>query len=151
VFNVRDKRNDSPSLDLFSLVDAKRTPLTRTTSRAARFSPDGRWVAYETSNGIVIRSAKAGSYGSSPEYPITKGGTTPMWRGDGKELYYLNNHTLTAVGITVNGNKLEPSAPEPLFTANFENEERRNRYVVSKDGKRFLIIVRDSELADASP
>jgi hypothetical protein len=151
IFNVRNKRDDAPSLELLSLIDAKRTPLTRTVSRAARFSPDGRWVAYETTNGIVVRSARPGNYGLSTEYSITKSGgaTTPMWRGDGRELFYLDRHTLTAVQISVDGTRLTASVPERLFTANFEDEERRNRYAVTRDGQRFLVIVRDSELADA--
>jgi hypothetical protein len=73
-----------------------------------------------------------------------------MWRGDGRELFYLDRHTLTAVQISVDGARLTASVPERLFTANFEDEERRNRYVVTEDGQRFLVIVRDSELADAS-
>ena len=36
------------------------------------------------------------------------------------------------------------------FAISIANEERRNRYVVTKDGQRFLLIVRDSEIADAS-
>jgi len=43
IFNVRNKRDDTPSLELLSLENAKRTPVTRSASRAARFSPDGRW------------------------------------------------------------------------------------------------------------
>jgi hypothetical protein len=73
-----------------------------------------------------------------------------MWRGDGSELFYLDQHTLTAVQINVSGTRLTVSTPQRLFTADFENEERRNRYVVTKDGQRFLIIVRESEIADAS-
>jgi serine/threonine protein kinase len=152
IFNVRNKRDDAPSLEMLSLENAKRTPVTRTASRAARFSPDGRWVAYETSSGIVVRKTIAGSRGQSIEYPITTSGgaTTPMWRGDGSELFYLDQHTLTAVQINVSGTRLTVSTPQRLFTADFENEERRNRYVVTKDGQRFLIIVRESEIADAS-
>jgi hypothetical protein len=71
-----------------------------------------------------------------------------MWRGDGRELFYLDHHTLTAVQISVDGTRLTASVPESLFTANFEDEERRNRYVVTRDGQRFLVIVRDSEIAD---
>jgi len=65
-----------------------------------------------------------------------------MWRGDGKVLYYLDHNTLTAVGLTVNGNSLTVSPPSPLFNVNIEVNERRNRFVVTKDGERFLVIVR---------
>ena len=45
-----------------------------------------------------------------------------MWRGDGRELFYLDRHTLTAVQISVDGTRLTASVPESLFTVNFEDE-----------------------------
>jgi len=69
-------------------------------SRGA-FSPDGRWVAYQSNESgrpeIYLRpfvppaaaSAAAGAAGGQWQV-TTAGGIIPLWRPDGKELYYLN-------------------------------------------------------------
>lgn len=66
-----------------------------------------------------------------------------MWRGDGKELFFLAGHTLMAVELSIESGKVIASSPRPLFNVNIEDEERRNRYLVSQDGQRFLFIVKD--------
>ena len=46
----------------------------------------------------------------------TAGGIYPVWRPDGKELYYLNPAgAMMAAPITVTGATLEPGAPVVLF------------------------------------
>jgi hypothetical protein len=66
-----------------------------------------------------------------------------MWRGDGKELFFLEEHTLMAVEINTRNGKVIAGSPRPLFDVNIEDQERRNRYLVSQDGQRFLFIVKD--------
>jgi hypothetical protein len=48
-----------------------------------------------------------------------------------------------SVAITTNGNGVVVGIPQPLFNADIEDEERRNRYVVTRDGQRFLVIVKE--------
>jgi hypothetical protein len=46
----------------------------------------------------------------------TAGGVFPVWRPDGKELYYLNSAgAMMAAPITVTGATLEPGTPVVLF------------------------------------
>ena len=69
--------------------------------------------------------------------------TTSMWRADGKELFYLENGKLMSVQIETNGDRLIAGEPRPLFKVNVEDQERRNRYLVSRDGL-FLVVLKST-------
>jgi Tol biopolymer transport system component len=127
-----------------------------------RFSPDGRWVAYQSDesgrNEIYVRpfdppaatGMPAGTAGS--RWPVsTAGGIMPVWRPDGKELYYLNPAgAMMAAPITVNGATLEPGSPVVLFQTRIVgggvDAQNQGQYDVAPDG-RFLI---NTVLAEAS-
>src|SRR5262249_33032390 len=59
--------------------------------RAARFSPDGKWIAYQSDESgqdpqVYVQTIPAGG----GKFQISaSGGVMPAWRHDGKELYYL--------------------------------------------------------------
>jgi hypothetical protein len=70
---------------------------TRFDEDGARFSPDGRWIAYASNESgryeIYVRefNASAGSAQTGGKWLVSKGGgTKPEWRSDGKELTYVN-------------------------------------------------------------
>lgn len=66
------------------------------------------------------------------------GGNYPLWRGDGRELYYIApDGLLMAVEV---GRDMTVSAPKMLFQLNlpFSPAPTIYRYAVSKDGQRFL-------------
>ena len=72
----------------------------------------------------------------------TAGGFLPVWRPDGKELYYINlAGEMMAAPITVVGDTLQPGAPVVLFPTRIigggGGQIGRN-YDVGPDG-RFLI------------
>jgi hypothetical protein len=71
-----------------------------------------------------------------------RGGNQPQWRGDGKELFYLDGATLTAVEVNTEGTSFSAGTPKPLFGVNIEAEQRRNRYIATQDGQRFLVVLR---------
>jgi eukaryotic-like serine/threonine-protein kinase len=120
---------------------------------AARFSPDGRWVAYHSDQSgraeIYIRpfSAEepAATSNSGGIIQVSNGGGIyPSWRKDGSELYYLApDARLMAVPLKSNGGHLEASEPVPLFQTHvlqggtMNNQGRQ--YDVAPDG-RFLIV-----------
>jgi len=71
---------------------------TEFTETGARFSPDGRWIAYESDESgrveVYVREFSLGS-GGKPEatgkHQISNGGGgDPQWRDDGKELFYVS-------------------------------------------------------------
>ena len=149
VFNARNNRDDAPNLGLLSLTTKLRTLLAPQLARAARISPDAKFVAFETDlaggSGIVIHALSPNGDVSKDEYVVSKSGgtSTPMWRGDGEELFYLKGRTLMAVEIKRAAKGLSVGPTRTLFNVDIELEERRNRYVVTRDGQRFLVIVKD--------
>jgi Tol biopolymer transport system component len=125
------------------------------------FSPDGRWVAYFSNESgrdeiyvrpfvppgaastLRLRSGQAAQAAGGQWQVSTAGGIYPVWRPDGKELYYLNPAgAMMAAPITVNGSTLAPGAPAVLFPTRIAgggvNTQQGRQYDVAPDG-RFLI------------
>jgi Tol biopolymer transport system component len=135
-FGVKTK-SDIWVLPMFG--DRKPYPLldTEFDEAFARFSPDGRWVAYasdEAGTGEVYVRPFQGSGGS---WRIsTDGGSAPRWRRDGKELFYVSGGKLMAVAVKASQTSFEPGVPRLLF-----EKSGISNYDVSRDGQQFLIAV----------
>jgi Tol biopolymer transport system component len=124
----------------------KPIPLATTEFREVQgqVSPDGQWLAYVSDEGgrfdVYVRPFPSGE----GKWLISAtGGIEPVWRRDGKELFYLApDRFLMAVPMTV-GTPLERSAPTRLFqtklSMSMDFGHTRNQYVVSADGQRFLV------------
>jgi eukaryotic-like serine/threonine-protein kinase len=112
-------------------------------TRSARFSPNGRFVAYSsTETGtpeIYVQTfpQQTGKWQISPS-----GGTQPMWRRDGKELFYITpDNQLMAVPVNTDAGSFQAGIPKPLFQAHLVPfSSWRNIYVPSPDGQRFLML-----------
>ena len=113
-----------------------------------RFSPDARWVAYQSDESgryeIYVRPFP----GPGGQWQIsTAGGNSPRWSRSGKELYYIAPDLgLMAVSIAAQGNTLEPGTPAVLFRTHIMRNPSRQQYDVAPDG-RFLI---NTELQDTT-
>ena len=109
----------------------------------ARFSPDGKWVAYasnESGRSEIYVTSFPGAHG---KWQVSNaGGVGPKWRSDGKELFYLSpDLKMMAVPVTQGAN-FDAGTPVALFQANPREmiaTSERFVYDVSKDGQRFLI------------
>jgi Tol biopolymer transport system component len=109
---------------------------------AARFSPDGHWVAYTSDE-----SGRAEVYLDSYPRPGQRrtissgGGVHPVWRGDGRELYYWRDGELVAVRLAaaVGGEPPAPGVQTVLFRAPYIVGVN-TMYDVSPDGERFVIV-----------
>ena len=112
------------------------TPADETTGR---LSPDSRWVAYQSNAagaGLDVYVRRFPDPGR--EYRIsTDGGIQPRWRGDGRELYYIDRQdyfVAVAIGTTAKGDAVEHGAPIRLFRLTTGSS-----VAPSRDGQRFLI------------
>ena len=111
-----------------------------------QFSPDGRWLAYESNDaGRYEVYVQAFPGGGGKRQVSVAGGTQPRWRHDGKELYYIApDARLTAVPAmaTAGGSTLDIGVPVPLFRTRLATgggvARGRPEYVVAPDG-RFLM------------
>ncbi|HJU42534.1 MAG TPA: hypothetical protein VJ691_06945, partial [Vicinamibacterales bacterium] len=112
-----------------------------------RFSPDGRWIAYQSdqSGRDEIYIQPFPGPGSKVQVS-TEGGSQVRWRADGRELFYLGlDERLMAVSLrlpTTADATPVVEAPSPLFAAPLggavHQADFRPQYVVSADGQRFL-------------
>jgi Tol biopolymer transport system component len=110
-----------------------------------QISPDGHWIAYESNESgrgeVYVRPFPPDDTRPGKWLVSTNGGTQPRWRGDGKELYYLNSsHRVMAVDVNLGGT-FQAGTPQSLFQAPAGVADvARFQYDVTRDGKRFLMI-----------
>lgn len=122
-----------------------------------RFSPDGRWVAYVTNESghydVYVRPFSPDALGQGissvgGKWLISEnGGSSPMWRQDGKELYYIDlEGKLMEVSLTA-GSEFKASVSKALFQAlpRVSGAAILGQWAPSPDGKRFLFLVPEAQ------
>jgi len=150
----RDERfllyyNQSPKTgwDLWVLPltgDKKPFPFLQTAFNEdnAAFAPDTKWIAYVSNESsrdeVYVQPFPA----TGAKYRVSSnGGTYPMWRGDGRELFFLSpDGTMMAASIKA-GSGIEAGTPQALFPSGIPLLGNRHQYAVTKDGQRFLLNV----------
>jgi Tol biopolymer transport system component len=143
--------------------DRKPFPLVHTNyfEGEAVFSPDGRWIAYTSDeSGQANVFMQAFPEAGDRLHVSTAGGSAPIWRADGKELYYLGpDWTLMAVPIDTIG-RVDAGAPQALFPSGVFNTGFNTgqtsisvgqTHAVSKDGQRFLLNARTPQFSNVPP
>jgi Tol biopolymer transport system component len=111
--------------------------------RDARFSPDGRWIAYASGESgrseVSVRSVSA----PPKRVPLSPGGgAQPVWRRDGRELFYVEPQgRLQSVPVRLRGS----GAPEfglaaalPVPPVGFGHWG--TQYDISPDGNRIYML-----------
>jgi len=108
------------------------TPANET---SAEFSPDGRWVAYQSTETGISNIFVQAFPGPGGKWQVsTDGGLWPMWRRDGRELFYRTGDAMMVVPVTTD-TTFGVGAPQELFRAPYQTS-----FDVSPDGQRFLVI-----------
>ncbi len=123
------------------------------------FSPDGRWLAYNsTETGrpeIFVASFPPGG----GKWQVSDGGgTQAQWSGDGRELFFRTDAGIMSVRVSSDGNSFRASRPELVFEGNFLGGLRGvllpgynfPDYDVSADGRRFVMFQGTTEGALAT-
>ncbi len=148
-FLLYEQSGEKTGFDLWLLPlfgDRKPMPFLQTQfdEGQGRFSPDGHWVAYaSTESGrpeVYVQTFPA----SGGKWQISNGGgMLPLWRRDGKELFYVVPAVGRLMSVEVKTSpQFEASAPKFLFQAPFaltHQMDAGNHYAVSADGQRFLL------------
>ena len=150
-FNQMELGSTGPDVWILPIA-GDRTPMPFARSRfaegSAKFSPDGKWVAYCTNE-----PGKAEVYVQAwPRGPITQvssgGGTDPIWSRDGKELFYRNGDKMMVVQVFTQPT-FKASRPELLWEGRYSHGmssscapagPTETNYAVSADGQRFLMV-----------
>jgi Tol biopolymer transport system component len=112
---------------------------TRFSEMEGRFSPDGKWVAYASDESgrfeVYVRSFPDGNQ----RYQISNdGGRRPFWRGDGKEIFYIDADNYVIAALIEMTPTFKIGSAKKLFETAFPIPDE-SRYSVSPDGQRFLL------------
>jgi len=140
---------DEPGRDLWVLPlsgDRKPTRFLQTAflEDSPAFSPDDRWVAYNSDASgrfeVYIRAFP----GSGGQFQVSRnGGWAPRWRRDGKEIFFLGlDGAMMAADVTL-GKEVQASVPRALFPTPMARGNDRHTYAVTGDGKKFLLRIPD--------
>jgi hypothetical protein len=156
-FLAFDRQVQGTAYDVWILpLDGKREPYpfiqTQFEDAGAAFSPDGKWMAYHSTESGRWEVYVTPFPGPGRKWQVsTEGGAWAKWTEDGKELFYHGlNGQLMAVEVEVDGqdDAFVVGAAEALFTIG--KLGGFYIYAPTRDGQRFL-IVRPEREEDASP
>jgi DNA-binding winged helix-turn-helix (wHTH) protein len=107
----------------------------------AQFSPDNRWIAYQSDESGQFEVYVTAFPSTGEHWPVSSGGAVqPVWRQDGRELYYLGlDGTLNSVAVRT-GDRPQFSTRSQLFHTGLVPTRDVEQYAASSDGQRFLLL-----------
>jgi serine/threonine-protein kinase len=127
---------------------------TRFGEGSMKFSPDGRWVAYSSDESGRPEVYVQAFPGPGPKVQVSNaGGTDPVWRRSGGELFYRSENKMMVVSA-VTGPQFQASAPRQLWEGTYSEGigascgmpgVSSSNYDVTADGQRFLMVRDDDQ------
>jgi eukaryotic-like serine/threonine-protein kinase len=95
---------------------------TRFHESGARFSPDSKWLAYSSDESgrreVYIRPFSGKPAGAGKIQISTNGGDFPVWRRDGREVFFMSaDHFIHGVDLSNLASALTVPTPVKLFRA----------------------------------
>jgi serine/threonine protein kinase len=119
-----------------------------------KFSPDGRWLAYCSNESGKPQVYVQAFPGPGPKTQVSNdGGTDPVWRRSGGELFYRNGDSMMAVSVST-ASGFTAGRPQELWKGRYSHGMSSScgppglsssNYDVTADGKRFLMIKDDDQ------
>jgi serine/threonine protein kinase/Tol biopolymer transport system component len=115
------------------------------------FSPDGRWIAYSSTESGAQEVYVQAFPGPGEKIRISlDGGNSPAWAGNGRELFYQQRvdpgTRMMAVDIDTRKG-FEAGKPHQLFEGPYALNNPMRGYDVTPDGQHFVLMRPSSELA----
>jgi Tol biopolymer transport system component len=112
------------------------------------FSPDGRWLAYDSDESGRTEVYVLPYPGQGGKVQVSAGGGRgPLWARSGRELFYRNGNKMMAVAVSTEP-ELSLSKPEVLFERPYRFLSSRWQFIdydVAPDGEHFVMV---QEVAD---
>jgi serine/threonine protein kinase/Tol biopolymer transport system component len=153
-FNTR-AQGAAATFDIWILPttgDRKAFPLMQTpfVEENATFSPDTKWIAYQSTESGVNQIYVQPFPPTGEKYQVSRtGGTQPKWRADGQELFFLGiDNTMISTQISTT-KVFEVLSAKTLFTIANLALPLRHAYSPSADGQRFLFALPERRTAQA--
>jgi len=145
LFRVRHPKN-AMDIWLLSLEGVgKATPFMSTpfNEDEGRFSPDGRWLAYETNETGKPEVFVQPFPQTGQKWQVsTSGGRSPRWTGAGREIVYFEPPDKRKLVEIRTAPSFQASVPKDLFAT-----PRAQGSDVSRDGQRMLVNLPAAEVA----
>jgi eukaryotic-like serine/threonine-protein kinase len=144
VYRRPGERSSGTALWALPLSGGERKPFPVVSSefivQAASLAPNGKWMAYECNETGRFEIYVTAFPGGGVKWQVsTAGGSAARWRGDGKELFFLDpTDNLMAVDANPSGPTIQLGTPHTLFRA-VGVQNTLGAYAVMPDGKKFLI------------
>jgi Tol biopolymer transport system component len=102
-------------------------------------SSDSRWAAYSSLESGRWEVYLAAFPAFTEKRQISNnGGCQPVWRKDGKELFYLAMDGKVMVTEVKSGTTLTSGVPQVLFQSSLQVDPHLHQYNVTGDGKKFI-------------
>jgi Tol biopolymer transport system component len=121
----------------------------KTAEGSPKFSPDGSWLAYCSNESGKPQVYVQAFPGPGPKIQIsTDGGTDPVWKRGGGELYYRNGDSMMVVAVST-VTEFRAGRPRELWKRQYSHGTSTScdppgatssNYDVTSDGNRFLMI-----------
>ena len=114
------------------------------------FSPDGRWLAYQSNesgrNEIYVQPYP----GPGGKLMISsEGGAKPLWASDGKELFYRNGDKMMAARISYRP-EFGAAKPVVLFDKHYKEDPTGRQYDITTEGRQFVMMEENDQVAAAT-
>jgi Tol biopolymer transport system component len=112
-----------------------------------QFSPDGRWMLYTSDDETDEHEVYIRRYpGGDRRWPVSAGGGIhPLWRGDGRRIFYRSGWSVFAVDVELGEDDVTLSSPTPLFEGPYKMGGNLTvpNYSIAADGARLIMIRRE--------
>jgi len=127
---------------IYSLEQKKAEPWLDSpyAEKQGRFSPDRKWIAYDSNESGRTEVYVRGFMPAGGKWRISsEGGTSPVWRADGKELFFVSPDSKVMSIAIRPGATFDGAAATPLFRIPGDMLDVGTQYDVSLDGQSFLM------------
>jgi eukaryotic-like serine/threonine-protein kinase len=121
----------------------------RATAGSPKFSPDGRWLAYCSSESGTPHVYVQAFPGPGAKIQVSAdGGTDPVWKRTGGEIYFRNGDKMMAVSVST-APTFTAGRPQKLWEGRYSHGmsascgpagATSSNYDVTPDGARFLMV-----------
>ena len=116
---------------------------------SARFSPDGKWVAYNSGGPAAQVFVQPFPPTGYREQISASRGIYPRWSADGREIVFVGDDSRVMIAdVTPDGRRLRVSAPRELF----QQRQRANvlGFTMDSRAERFLMALPPASVSEAS-
>ena len=107
---------------------------------SARFSPDGKWVAYTSDESGITQVYVKPFPGPGPRVSVSiDGGENPVWSRDGRRLFYAKDQQMMVASVNPSPT-FSVSGQRVFFEGDFISNPGHATYDVAPSGDEILVV-----------